>query len=83
MPVIITVLLTCVEIFILNILIAAGIHAVRETKAKKASFTSMLLLLCAPYIVYLVVTKQGHVIDAIAKAENDKIKKYFEAYKEE
>lgn len=80
----IILLIVCVAAFFINLIIAAGIHAIRDTKEKKACFTSTLLLLCAPYMIYLVVTKQGRVIDVIAaKKEDDTIKKYFKAYKEE
>ena len=84
MPSVIIVITICMGIFVFNIGVAAGIHAIRESPASKETcFTSIVLMLCAPYMIYLVVTKQGHVIDAIAKEENDKITEYFKAYKEE
>lgn len=77
------VFIICVAFF-LNLLVAVGIHTIRKTNDKNLCFTSILLLLCSPYIIYLVVTKQGTVIDAIAaKKEDNAIKKYFKAYKDE
>lgn len=72
-----------VIILMVNMMVAACIHALRDTQSKQSCVSSVLILLCAPYMIYLIVTKQGHVIDEIAKEKKDRLKEYLKAYKKE
>lgn len=75
-----------VFIVVVNIVIAMLIHVTRRTPENKdTSAFNILILLIAPYMIYLIVTKQGRVIDdlAIAPKGESKIEKWLKGYPEE
>ena len=66
----------------LNAATALVIHVIRKTPNRQGTQpVNVMVLLIAPYMIYLIATKQGKVIDDLAMNKREsKIQKWFKGY---